>query len=46
MMQGEQGPGLCCGVGADIKVQRMNGDDRGKVWEPYETTGTEKGREI
>lgn len=41
-----KGPRLCCGVGADIKVQRMNRDDRGKDWKPYETTGIEKGREI
>lgn len=31
---------------ADIKVQRMDRDVRGKVWKPYETTGREKGKEM
>lgn len=45
----EQGPRLCCGqhgsVRADIKVQGMDRDERGKVWKPYETTGKERERE-
>lgn len=49
-IKGKHEPRLCCGqrgsMRADIKVQRMDRDDRGKVWKPYETTGREKGREI
>lgn len=48
-MKGEQGPRLCCGqrgsMRADIKVLRMDRDERGKVWMPYETTGREQARE-
>lgn len=49
-IKGELGPCLSCGqrgsVRADIKGQRMDRDERGKVWKPYETTGREKGKEI
>lgn len=31
---------------ADIRVQRIDRDVRGKVWKPYETTGREKGKEM
>lgn len=30
---------------ADIKEERTDRDERGKVWDPYETTGRGKGTE-
>lgn len=38
-MESEQDLCLCCGqrgsMWADIKVQSVHRDERGKVWEPY-----------
>ncbi|KAG7238367.1 hypothetical protein INR49_030959, partial [Caranx melampygus] len=38
--------GGCGRKWADIKVQRMDRDERGTVWKPYETTGRARGSEI